>query len=76
MVWQASRRLICESARSKYKNVAVDVEAVMETTDFEEKPYELFIGTNYGFKVNLVSILIVSFFIAIASSTTLQSFLI
>ena len=26
----------------------------MAFTDSEEKPYEIFIGTNYGFKVNII----------------------
>lgn len=61
MVWQASSRLIHDSARSRYENIPIG-DNVMQSTDSDEKPYEIFIGTNYGFKVQLIlTILFYSF---------------
>ena len=54
MVWKASRRLIRDSARSNYENMFTGNKPGMAFTDSEEKPYEIFIGTNYGFKVNII----------------------
>ena len=63
VIWQASSRLIHDSARSKYENIPIG-DNVMQSTDSDEKPYEIFIGTNYGFKVQLI-LTILSLFIFI-----------
>ena len=54
VVWKASRRLIRDSARSNYENLFNGDKPGMAFTDSEEKPYEIYIGTNYGFKVNII----------------------
>jgi hypothetical protein len=59
VVWKASRRLIRDSAISNYENLLNGDKPGMAFTDSEEKPYEIFIGTNYGFKVNKIILVIV-----------------